>query len=137
MSLYNMMNGVNPLLFFAWPMLFDEHPETMPRVRDLWPGIEGHEDLDEMICLLTRVGGGNRNEGYGEEKYTSHPNFVKTFDAEFDSTFGWYIFSVPEQWKSDYDLVTERKFKECSEEYKQKLFTVFPKLKERLNSLFY
>ncbi len=36
MSLYNMINGVNPATFFILPML-GKHPDEYPRFRDcLW-----------------------------------------------------------------------------------------------------
>ncbi len=60
MSLYNMINGVNPATFFILPML-GKHPDEYPRFRDCFVG----ED-QKSIEILTRVGGGNRHCGNGE-----------------------------------------------------------------------
>ena len=74
MSLYNMLNGVNIATFFILPML-DKHPDEYPRFRDCFIG----EDKNSIV-VYTRVGGGNRNCGFGEEELYKHPNFIKTYD---------------------------------------------------------
>lgn len=81
MSLYNMLNGVNPATFFILPML-DKHPDEYPRFRDCFIG----EDKNSIV-IYTRVGGSNRNCGFGEEELYKHPNFIKTYDDCFDSTY--------------------------------------------------
>lgn len=129
MSLYNMLNGVNPATFVILPMLGEKHPDQYPRFRDCF--IDGEE-----IHIYTRVGGGNRNCGFGEEELQAHPNYLRDEDDDFDSTYATYIFSVPEQWKSDFDKIVAGKLLEISQEYKDRLYKVFPKLTEKFNETF-
>lgn len=133
MSLYNMINGANPATFFILPMLGEKHPESYPRFRDCFVN---NDNGKPEIHVYTRVGGGNRGDGYGEEELYKHPNFLSTFDDDFDSTYATYTFSVPEEWKKDFDLITDGKIKEISPEYKDRLYKVFPKLKETFDKLF-
>lgn len=123
MSLYNMMNGFNPACVFIMPMLGRKQAEW-PRFRDCWVTEEGN------IAIYTRVGGGNRNCGYGEEQLYEDPNFLKTYDDEYDNTYATYEFKVPEKWKANFDLIMDGKIKEVSEEYKIYLKEFFPKLAE-------
>ena len=118
MSIYNMMYGVNPATFLILPML-GMHPDEYPRFRDCFVD-------DGQILVLTRVGGNNRNCGFGEEKLYKHPNFVKTYDSEQDSTYGYYVFSVPEKWKDDFERLLRRE--NPSSEYLTQMCKVFPKL---------
>ncbi len=129
MSLYNMINGVNPATFFILPMLGEKHPETYPRFRDCF--IENDE-----IHVYTRVGGGNRNCKFGEEELQGHPNYIRDFDDEFDSTFATYVFSVPEEFKPDFELIKAGKIKDISDKYKKRLYIVFPKLKDNFDKIF-
>lgn len=123
MSLYNMMNGFNPACVFIMPMLGRKQAEW-PRFRDCWVTEEGN------IAIYTRVGGGNRNCGYGEEQLYEDPNFLNTYDDEYDNTYATYEFKVPDKWKADFDLIMDGKIKEVSEEYKAYLKEFFPKLAE-------
>lgn len=129
MSLYNMLNGVNPATFVILPMLGEKHPDQYPRFRDCF--IDGEE-----IHVYTRVGGGNRNCGFGEEELQAHPNYLRDEDDDFDSTYATYIFSVPEQWKPDFDKIVAGKLLEISQEYKDRLYKVFPKLAEKFDETF-
>jgi hypothetical protein len=124
-----MINGVNQATFFILPMLGEKHPDTYPRFRDCY--IE-----DDKICIYTRVGGGNRNCGYGEEELYKHPNFLTTEDDDYDSTYASYYFSVPNEWKNDFEKITNGKINEISNEYKERLYKVFPKLKKTFNEIF-
>lgn len=123
MSLYNMMNGFNPACIFIMPML-GRKQEEWPRFRDCWID-------DGKIEIYTRVGGGNRNCGYGEEELYKDPNFVRTYDDDFDSTYGTYVFNVHEKWKSDFDKIIDGKFCETSEEYQKYIREFFPILNEK------
>ena len=131
MSLYNMINGFNPACVFIMPML-GRKQEEWPRFRDCYVT----EDLN--IAIYTRVGGGNRNQGYGEEKLYEDPLFIKTYDDEDDSTYATYEFKVPEKWKLDFDLILEGKFNETSEDYKTYIKNFFPSLTEKgmFNNIF-
>lgn len=130
MNLYNLMNGVTPATFFMLPMI-GMHPEEIPRFRDVFLKDEEHPEYDNHIQVYTRVGGNNRNSGYGEEKLEKHPNFIATFDDDFDNTFGTYVFSVPEEWKKDYDKIARGEFHNLSEEYKTCFSEIYPELKDR------
>ncbi len=129
MSLYNMMNGVNMATFFILPMLGEKHPDEYPRFRDCF--VDGEE-----IHVYTRVGGGNRDCGYGEEVLQAHPNYLRDKDDEFDSTYATYCFSVPDEWKEDFEKLTNGKATEISESYKVRLHAVFPKLKDKFDQIF-
>lgn len=130
MSLYNLMNGVNPAAFFILPML-GKHPDEYPRFRDCFVG----EDK-KTIEVFTRVGGGNRHSGYGEEELEKHPNFIRTYDDDFDSTYGTYVFSVPERWRDDFEKILNGKTLFISEEYFNEILRVYPKLEDEFRKMF-
>ena len=129
MSLYNILNGVNPATFFILPMLGEKHPTNYPRFRDCF--VENNE-----IHVYTRVGGVNRNCNFGEEELQNHPNYLRDFDDDFDNTYATYVFSVPDEFKSDFDLIESGKLKEISSKYKERLYLVYPKLKDAFDKLF-
>ena len=151
MSLYNAINGVNPATFFILPMLGEKHPDSYPRFRDCFVGELSNSDEDDqfgipkkeldqskrVISVYTRVGGGNR-EDYKDEikELRSHPNYIWDYDDDFDSTFATFQFSVPKEFESDYDLVLKGEIERISDKYKERLYTVYPKLKETFDSIF-
>jgi len=124
MSIYNLMNGFNPCCLLFMPMLGRKQDEW-PRFRDCFL-----TDDYKHIVILTRVGGGNRNTGYGEEELYEDPNFVKTWDDDFDSTYGYYEFKVPEKWQKDFDTIVDQRFDDVSDEYVNYLKEFFPKIAE-------
>lgn len=134
MSLYNMIHGVNQATFYIAPLLELGHPETLPRFRDCFLNTD-KPDLE--IHIYTRVGGGNRNEGFGEEIFYNHPDYLTTFDDDFDNTFATYTFRVPEKWKSDVKLILDGKINECSEAYKELILNTFPKITDKLKETLY
>ena len=79
MSLYNMINGFSPACLLVMPML-GRKQEEYPRFRDCF--VEG-----ENIAIYTRVGGNNRGCGFGEEELYKDPNFINTYDDDFDNTY--------------------------------------------------
>ena len=130
-GLYNMMFGYNigACLFLA-TMLTDENPqEFFPRFRDCYLSDDG-----EYIVVLTRVGGGNRSDGpddesgYGEHKLYDMPEFVRTWDDSFDSTYGYYEFSVPERWREDFGRVKDGRMGELSDEFIDHVSACYPRL---------
>lgn len=133
MSFYNSIAGVNQATFFVLPMLELGHPEGLPRFRDCFVN---KENETPEIYIYTRVGGGNRDEGFGEEVFYNHPNYITTFDDDFDNTYGTYTFSVPDKWKSDFDLVISGKLPETSDEYKKLVIDTFPKAEEKFKQIF-
>ena len=128
MSLYNTLNGMNLATFFILPML-NKHPDEYPRFRDCFTG----ED-NNSIVIYTRVGGGNRNCGFGEEELYKHPNFIKTYDDDFDSTYGYYAFSIPNKWEKDFAAILNGKL--WSEEYHNQMCKIFPKLKDNFTQIY-
>lgn len=133
MSLYNMLCGVNPATFFILPML-GKHPDEYPRFRDCFVGKDGN--FGYSIIVFTRVGGNNRNSGYGEEWMLKHPEFIKTYDDDFDNTYGYYVFDVPKKWREDFLKVIENKLTEISDEYFNEIIRVYPKLEDKLRGMF-
>lgn len=123
MSLYNMINGFNPACLIVMPML-GRKQEEYPRFRDCF--IE-----DGKIAIYTRVGGGNRGCEYGEEELYKDPNFVSTYDDEFDSTYATYLFNVPEKWKADFEKITQGDIKGVSDEYYDYVCEFYPLLAEK------
>ena len=134
-GLYNALFGYNigGCLFLA-TMLTDENPqEYFPRFRDCWLS-----DDEEHIVIYTRVGGGNRSDpedsdydpdwDYGESKLYDMPEFVKTWDDAYDSTYGYYEFSVPERWREDFERIKAHKYDELSDEYVEHVQGCYPKL---------
>lgn len=149
MSLYNMINGVNPATFFFLPML-GKHPDQYPRFRDCFIGtLENSEETDQfglpkkktsdedLISVYTRVGGGNREDYVDEiQELQNMPEYVRDFDDDFDSTFATFIFSVPEKWKDDFEKIRNGDLNKVSEEYLEQMKRVFPKLSEKFDQLF-
>lgn len=133
MSLYNMLFGYNPATFVILPML-GRKMEEYPRFRDCFVS----EDNNNIV-VYTRVGGGNRNAGYGEEELYKDPHFIKTYDDDFDDTFGYYEFSVPERWQKDFELIVENgNLWVASNDYLEYLIDFYkdkPKIVEQLNSI--
>ena len=125
MSLYNMIHGFNPSCIFFMPMLGRKQDEW-PRFRDCFLS-EDHEH----IVIYTRVGGNNRNSGFGEEDLYKDPNFIKTYDDDYDNTYGYYEFVPPERWKNDFNHIVEGKISEVSEDYKNYLKEFYPILAEK------
>ena len=124
MSLYNMINGFNPACVLIMPMLGRKQDEY-PRFRDCFVTEENN------IAIYTRVGGGNRNCGYGEEELYKDENFLTTYDDDFDSTYATYVFKVPEKWKADFDKILCGDFASVSVEYIEYLKQFYPKLSEQ------
>lgn len=123
MSLYNMLMGFNPACIYLLPML-GRKQEEYPRFRDCF--LE-----DGKIAVYTRVGGNNRGCGYGEEKLYEDPNFVTTYDDDFDSTYATYLFNVPEKWKSDFNKILNGKVMEVSDDYYNYVCDFYPLLNEK------
>ena len=117
-----MMNGVNPACVFLLPML-GKRIDEYPRFRDCFLS-----DDEKHILVYTRVGGNNRNCGFGEEELCKHPNFVETYDDDLDSTYGYYMFSVPEKWQDDFDKIIDMDYDKVSDEYVKVVKSFYPAL---------
>jgi hypothetical protein len=116
-----MINGYNPACLLILPML-GRKQEDYPRFRDCYVTDENN------IAIYTRVGGGNRNCGFGEEALYDDENFIKTYDDEFDETYATYEFKVPDRWKNDFDKILNSKMSDVSNEYIKYLKNFYPKL---------
>ena len=124
MSLYNMMIGFNPACVVIMPMLGRKQNEY-PRFRDCFITEDGN------IAIYTRVGGGNRNCGYGEEELYADAHFIKTYDDEYDNTYGTYEFKVPEKWKADFEAILDGRVNDVSQEYIDYVKEFYPTLAEQ------
>lgn len=122
MSLYNALMGFNPACVVFMPML-GRHQDEYPRFRDCFIS-----DDEKRIVIYTRVGGGNRDCGFGEEELYKDENFVKTYDDDFDSTYGYYEFNVPERWKKDFDAIIANGLNAASDEYVNFVKDFYPNL---------
>lgn len=65
------------------------------RYRDIFLNEDGTQ-----IVLYTRNGGGNRESySYIFQVLSGHPNYIKDWDDDFDSTYAYISFSVPKGWE--------------------------------------
>ena len=136
MSLYNMVNGVNPCTFFILPML-GKHPEEYPRFRDCFLSDPDHPEYDDKIHLYARIGGGNRDDYESEiEELRAHPEYITDHDDDFDCTYATFVFRVPEKWLGDFNKIMGCKWPDVSSEYRSELYRIFPKLKDKLDEIF-
>ena len=122
-GLYNIINGYNIACVLILPML-GRKQEEYPRFRDCFV-------KDGMIAIYTRVGGGNRGCGFGEEELYKDPNFIKTYDVDFDSSYATYLFNVPEKWKPDFNKIMDGNSKEVSDDYYNYVKEFYPVLAEK------
>lgn len=121
MSLYNMINGFNLACVVILPML-GRYPNEYPCFRDCFVT----EEKD--IAIYTRVGGGNRDCGFGEEELYKDPHFIRTYDDDYDPTYGYYEFSVPSKWQPDFNLIMSDKLSDVSDDYVQYVKEFYPQL---------
>lgn len=57
-------------------------------------------DDKSKILLYTRNGGGNRESYfYIFDILRKHPNYIRDYDDDFDSTYAYIEFSIPDQYK--------------------------------------
>ena len=124
MSLYNLLFGFNPACVTILPML-GRKQEEYPRFRDCFV------TDDNNIAIYTRVGGNNRDCGFGEEELYKDENFIRTYDDDFDNTFATYEFKVPNKWKNDYDKIMNNEFNKVSDEYVECVESFYPMLAEK------
>lgn len=106
MSLYNMMFGYNPLAGVTLSAL-NLTPNDIPRFRDAYFDAE-----EDRLVIYTRTGGGNREyygapDGYDNEDYEgpfnedleNHSDYLFDEDDDFDCTYAYFYFRVPEAFK--------------------------------------
>ena len=130
MSLYNMMFGFNPACILLMPMLGRRENEY-PRFRDCYLS-----DDKEHIVIYTRVGGNNRDCGFGEDALYDDPNFYRTYDDDYDTTYASYEFNVPEKWRKDFDFIVNNEYEKVSDEYVDYVKSMFPNITEQIDQMF-
>lgn len=88
MSLYNMVHGESPIASVILAILGVTRDE-IPRYRDT--RYDG-----EHFIILTRTGGGNREEYEVDNLWlTTLDGYVSDQDADFDSTYAEFRYEVP------------------------------------------
>ena len=128
MSLYNLLHGVNkqaPILLAFLGLT----PAKVGRFRDAYLNEDGTK-----IIVYTRNGGGNREHYFLSEceegegcnctgcimtyQLPKHPNYICDYDDDFDSTYAYVEFTVPEKYKEIAKLlVTGEKPKTIHEKF--------------------
>jgi hypothetical protein len=102
MSFYNSLFGVNN----AAPVLLKILGKTdgdFGRFRDAYLNETG-----EKIIIYTRCGGGNR-EDYQHvfDEMEQHPNYLRNYDDDFDCTYAYFEFAVPDTFKDELKIMAE------------------------------
>lgn len=91
-----MLHGVNPAKNILLSILNIDTPESeysSGRFRDIYVNEDGTK-----IILFTRNGGGNREEYQPIiDKLAEHPNYLTDYDDDYDCTYAYIEFSVPEK----------------------------------------
>lgn len=150
MSLYNLLDGVNPLKDILLKILDIDQPNGKWK-SGRFRGIYLNEDGTEII-LYTRNGGGNRehwgfshaDEKEGEEcscagcvityHLPKHPNYLRDYDDDFDSTYAYIVFSVPEEFQEfTKSLATGKKPEIISEKFQKTIAEMKKMKKEEIN----
>lgn len=127
MTMYNLINGVNPAVILILPML-GKHYNEYPRFRDCFLSDPERPEYEGSIHVYTRVGGGNR-EYYSEEieELRSSPHYVDDYDNWFDCTYATFVFQVPDEWRDDFKILLETgDYNNVSEAYKEQILKVYP-----------
>ena len=132
MSLYNLINGFNISCVLVLPML-GKKADEYPRFRDCFVSPD-----EKHILVLLRVGGPNRNQGYGDESLYTLPTFIRTYDDEEASTSRLHEFDVPERWKDDFCHISQGDLDKVSDEYVELVKQFYPILSKDgvIDSLF-
>jgi hypothetical protein len=87
-GLYNIVFGENDYGRALVALLNEVQPIEVGRYRDAW--VE-HEGDDLLIRVMTRNGGGNRDD-FDDPSMQAHPWYVRDADQEFDYTYADYWF---------------------------------------------
>lgn len=104
MSLYAMVVGRHPLAGLLLERLgFESEAEVrrIPRLRDVYL-------YQDEIRVLTRTGGGNRDEyEEGNDWIRARPGFLRDWDDPYDNTYAWWSFAWPEADREGLQLVLD------------------------------
>lgn len=103
MSLYNLLFGVNQDADELLKML-DLTQDDFGRFRDAYLNENGTN-----IIVYTRCGGGNR-DCYEDvfSKMKKHPEYVTNYDDSYDCTYAYFVFNVPEKFKKQAKLMSDK-----------------------------
>ena len=124
MSLYNMLFGYNPLTGVVLSSL-NLDTTKIPRFRDAY-----FEGDNNRLVIFTRTGGGNRDyyesvesrradwwgddepteedlEGPYNEDLRNHPNFISDEDDDFDCTYAYFYYSIPESFTPIFETLKD------------------------------
>ncbi len=138
-NFYQAMHGINPATFFLLPLL-GVHPDQIQRFRDCFHGDMLMEKTAGLIVVYTRTGGYYRTaEGYEEgiQFLKGIGGYKFDFDQPSDTTYAFWCYEIPALFADDVAKVMEGRYSETSEEYKQKVLGIYPKLRDKLSPLFY
>lgn len=112
MSLYDITVGTHPamtVLLHALGATDEGKASLIPRLRDVYL-------YPEEIRILTRTGGGNREEyETSNEWLRSFHNFLRDWDDEYDPTYAWWAYSWPDAWRPQLQHMLETIQKEAPE----------------------
>ena len=101
--MYNMLFGINQNYKVLLKVL-NLTTEKCGRFRDCYL-------QDGKIIVYTRNGGGNR-EDYQKyiDELAKHPNYIKDYDDDFDRTYCYIEFSIPDEFKKDIENIQSEKY---------------------------
>lgn len=103
MSLYNMVHWKSPIWFVILSMIW-LNENNIWRYRDVFIDLEKNE-----ILVLTRMWWWNRTYFEKEIKeLQSNEFYISDDDADFDSTYAWFNFKIPEEFKVDLSLIWDK-----------------------------
>lgn len=129
MSLYDIAVGTHPamtVLLHALGATDEGKISLIPRLRDVYL-------YPEEIRILTRTGGGNRDEyAVDNEWLRSFDNFLRDWDDEYDSTYAWWAYSWPDSWRPQLQHMLETIQEEAPELMPESLRAPFEKAIQRI-----
>lgn len=118
MSLYNILHGECKNAARLQEILKLQN-YNVGRYRDIGINEDGTE-----ILMLTRNGGGNReHDDYDEKKegpncyctgciityhIPKHPNYLRDYDDDFDCTYAYVAYSVPDEYKEEIKAMVKK-----------------------------
>lgn len=111
MSFYNFLHGENPDSVALLGML-KLTKNSFGRYRDIYLNADGTK-----MIVYTRLGGMNRKE-YRQviTNMRRHPNYIRDYDDNFDNTYAYFEFSVPEEYNKTCKLMSTGKDPETIQE---------------------
>lgn len=117
MSLYNFLMSENPdYAVLLGALGLDKN--SFGRYRDIHLNADG-----SVIIVYTRLGGQNRKD-YKQfiTNLRRHPNYLKDYDDDYDDTYAYFEFSVPEKYKGMCKSMSTGKDPETvSEKFKEQI----------------